>query len=267
MGTSNAFKGSGGKDASDLRDAIADWLGDDVSPAQDGEADSSEQHGAHAAGDSAPSLNLIPLLRLWRDSSSGVGGGAGSGGSGGSTGGRSSGGVRRTVTRVSGPAGRAGSLARAYAAGDRAALESAGLDYDALRALDDPIEVGRRIASVAFEAQADSSLEDSEARLIVAELIAWVLAAPNDQVPTPNDIVRHSIELMMLKSALVEVGDTIRSEPNATKRRAAEAEVGRAAHVLASQVPLNETGTSAAEISEAIEGGVRQLTAIFGAGE
>ena len=32
MGTSGAFKGSGGKDAGDLRDAIAGWLGDDSPP-------------------------------------------------------------------------------------------------------------------------------------------------------------------------------------------------------------------------------------------
>jgi len=175
--------------------------------------------------------------------------------------------VRRTVARVSGPAGRASSLARAYSTGNREALQSAGLNYDVLRALNDPLEVGQRIAEVAFDTQADSTLEDSEARMIVAELISWILEAPDDNPPAPDEIVRHSIELMIAQSALLEVGDTIRQEKSQAKRHEAEAEIRRAAQVLASQVTLDGTGATSADITTAIENGVAQLKEIYGAAE
>jgi len=278
MGTSGAFKGSGGKDAGDLRDAIAGWLGDDAgsdspTPTSPAAEPAMTQDGSPASPLSPSSI--APVIGMWKTGSRGSGGGGGAGagggtaggGSGGSGGGRSSGGVRRTVAQVSGPAGRASSLARAYSTGNREALEAAGLDYDALRALNDPLEVGQRIAEVAFDTQADSTLEDSEARMIVAELISWILEAPSDQPPAPDEIVRHSIELMIAQSALLEVGDTIRQEKNSTKRHEAEAEVRRAAQVLAGQVSLSGTGATSAEISTAIETGVAQLKEIYGATE
>jgi len=83
---------------------------------------------------------LAPMLRLWNRGSGGGGGGGGASGSGGSGGGgagRSSGGPRGTVGRVAGPVGRASSIASAYAAGNRQAVEAAGLNYDELRALND----------------------------------------------------------------------------------------------------------------------------------
>ena len=276
MGTSGAFKGSGGKDAGDLRDAIAGWLGEDAG--SDSPVPASPAADPASANDGSPSnplspSSIAPVIGMWKTGPHGSGGGGGGGGgsagggSGSSAGGRSSGGVRRTVARVSGPAGRASSLARAYSTGNREALEAAGLNYDALRALNDPLEVGQRIAEVAFETQADSTLEDSEARMIVAELISWILEAPTDQPPAPDAIVRHSIELMIAQSALLEVGDTIRQEKNQTKRHEAEAEVRRAAQVLAAQVTLGGTGATSAEISTAIENGVTQLKEIYGATE
>ncbi|MBF4514156.1 hypothetical protein ITJ66_16850 [Plantibacter sp. VKM Ac-2885] len=274
MGTSGAFKGSGGKDAGDLRDAIAGWLGDDAG------SDSPNSNEPSADGGSTNPLSpsaISSVIGMWRTGSrgSGSGGGGGGGGGGGaadgrsagSGGGRSSGGVRRSVARVSGPAGRAGSLARAYSTGNREALESAGLNYDELRALNDPLEIGQRIAEVAFDTQADSTLEDSEARMIVAELVSWILEAPDDRPPAPDEIVRHSIELMIAQSALLEVGDTIRQEKNQAKRHEAEAEIRRGAQVLASQVTLGDMGATSEEITTAIESGVAQLKEIYGASE
>ena len=273
MGTSGSFKGSGGKDAGDLRGAISGWLGDDAG---------SDPVPPNSASDAASTTNgspsnplspsaIAPVIGMWKAGSRGSGGGgggaAGGGAAGGSGGGRSSGGVRRTVARVSGPAGRASSLARAYSIGNREALEAAGLNYDDLRALNDPLEVGQRIAEVAFESQADSTLEDSEARMIVAELISWILEAPDDHPPAPDEIVRHSIELMIAQSALLEVGDVIRQEKNQTRRHEAEAEVRQAAQVLASQVTLGGTGATSAEITTAIENGVAQLKEIYGGAE
>lgn len=279
MGTSGAFKGSGGASAGDLRDSIADWLGDTPS---DGEAPvNNPDTEPDAASDSTPlnpinPASIAPVITMWSGRSRGSSGGGSGGGAGDASGsgrtrntggGRSSGGVHRTVARVAGPAGRASTLAQAYTNGDRDALESAGLRYDELRALNDPLAVGQRIVEVAFETRADSSLEDSESRLIVAELVSWILESPDDQQPAPDDIVRHSIELMIAQSALVEVGDTIRQEKNQTKRLESEKEIRRAAKVLASQVTLNGIGTSSSEITTAIENSVSQLKDIYGATE
>ncbi|WP_349902124.1 hypothetical protein [Parafrigoribacterium humi] len=117
---------------------------------------------------------------------------------------------------------------------------------------------------MAFDTQPDSSIEDSEARLIVAELITWMLDAPAELPRQPDEVVRHTIELMVLKGTLNEVGSTIRAEKDHSKRRAIEAEVASAARVVASKVTLDSVGTTSAAIAEAIEKGVGQLSGIFG---
>lgn len=214
-----------------------------------------------------PNIDLRPTIRILTgrggggDGPSGGGGGASSGSSGG---GRSSGGVRRSVGSTSRAAGRAGALARAYASGDRASIERAGLNYDDLLSLGDMVAVGTRIVEAAFDTQADSTVADDESRETVAEIVEWILEAPADQTPTPDDIVRRSIELIITNATLTEVGDRIRAESSREKRRAAEQEVRDAAEVYASQVTLTNTGASEDEIAKAIEGGIRELGQIFG---
>lgn len=278
MGSSGSFKGSGGKDAGSLRDAIAEWLGDDSSTAPFGEAtpqdspdstDSTNAPATHLSPDA-----IMPAIRLW---SSGSGGGSGGGGGssrangsrkssseGGSGKSRGSGSVHRTVSSVAGPAGRASSLAQSFAAGDRQAVEAAGLDFDKLRQLNDPLEVGKQITAVAFEAQPDGTIEDSEARLIIAELVSWIMEAPEKQKPEPADVARRSIELMIARATLTEVGDTIRKEKDQGRRQEAESEIRLAAQVKASKVALDGVKASSADITKAIEDGVKQLAEIYG---
>lgn len=266
MGTSTAFGGSGGKDAQDLRDLIADWLTDDL---QDGGDEPGEDPGAeHSASLSRP-IDLRPTLRLLT-AHAGSGGGPGGGGAGRTAGagdrGRSGGGAQRSVGGVSRTAGRAGALARAYASGDRVSLERAGLNYDELLALGDMAAVGTRIVEAAFDTKADGTIADDESREIAAEIVEWILEAPADRVPTPDEIVRRSIELIITDVTLTEVGDRIRAEPSRDKRRAAEREIRDAAEVYARQVRLTSTGASDREIAAAIESGIRELVDIFGAG-
>jgi len=155
-------------------------------------------------------------------------------------------------------------LARAYTAGDRASLERAGLNYDELLSLGDMVAVGTRIVEAAFESQADSTIADDESRETVAEIVEWILEAPADQAPTPDEIVRRSIELIIANVTLTEVGDRIRAEASREKRKVAEQEVRDAAEVYASQVTLNNTGASEQQIAAAIEGGISELGQIFG---
>lgn len=279
MGTSGAFKGSGGKDAGDLRDSIADWLADvpaapEAPAAPDAAPDGQPPPAAPGATSGptlvVPAVDLRPTLRILTrggrggDGPGGGGGGARGGGSG--SGGRSGGGARRSVGTTSRAAGRAGALARAYATGDRNVLERAGLNYDDLRALD-RVAVGTKIVEAAFDSRADSTIADDESREIVAKVVEWILESPVDQPPTPDEIVRHSIELIIADVTLTEVGDTIRAEPSRERRAEAEQEIRDAATVYASQVTLNATGPTEQEIAAAIEGGIHELGRIFGAAE
>jgi len=136
------------------------------------------------------------------------------------------------------------------------------LAWQGLRAA--PLEVGKQITAVAFDTQPDGTIEDSEARLIIAELVSWIMEAPEKQKPEPADVVRRSIELMIARATLTEVGDTIRKEKDQVRRQEAESEIRRAAQVKASKVNLNSVKASSADITKAIEDGVKQLAEIYG---
>ncbi|MFD3399837.1 hypothetical protein ACFWUU_04120 [Kribbella sp. NPDC058693] len=166
---------------------------------------------------------------------------------------------------MSAAASRAGSLASAYATGDRERLAEAGLNYDELLALGDPVRVGIRIVEASFETQPDSTIDDGEARDIAAEVVAWILESPPNAVPSPDDIVRKSIELMIAEITLTEVAEKIRTDgATADDRRSAETMIRDAAEEVASQVQLTATGATDAEIAKAIQDGIDQLGRIFG---
>lgn len=254
MGTSGAYKGAGGADAAGVRDALSDWL--------DGASAPSAQP---PDGQTSTNGHLDPkkvggALRLWSAGPSGGGRSRRTGGSGGSGGGRSKGGAQRSVARVAGPAGSAATLSTAYLRGERAPLEAAGLDLEELRALDDPLEVRRRIVEAAFESEPDSTIADAEARLIVADLVTWTLETPRD----PSQIVRHTVELMIARSILTEVGDRIRQEPSAALRRSAEAEIRLAAKAWAMRFDVTSVILDGPSISGAVQAGVGDLLAIYG---
>lgn len=126
------------------------------------------------------------------------------------------------------------------------------------------VAVGTRIVEAAFDAQADSTVADDESRETVAEIVEWILEAPAGQTPSPDEIVRRSIELIITNVTLTEVGDRIRAESSRDKRRAAEQEIRDAAEIYASQVTLANTGASEQQIATAIEGGIKELGQIFG---
>lgn len=276
MGTSGSFGGSAGSDAKDLRDNIADWLdsptSSDGGDAQDG-TDGTPDGPATGGGAETPGFgarpNLGPALRVLLRSrgggrSDGPGSGSG-GGRGGSGGGRSSGGVSRSVGRVSRAAGRAGSLALAYSSGNRDALREAGLSYDELQALGDPVAVGIKIVEAAFDAQADSTIEDAEERSIVATVVAWILEQPDGATPSPEDVVRKTIETTIAETALTEVASTVYAkEASRERRRDLERQIREVAAEYAAQATLNPGGATAQELANAIETGVRDIGVIFG---
>lgn len=277
MGTSGSFGGSGGKDAKDLRDNIADWLdgpgesgpagGEDANDA--GGDDKPSGPSAPRPADQRPKVDLTPALRvLLRPRGRGGGGdgpGAGGGGARGGGGGRSSGGASRSVRRVSRAAGRAGHLALAYSSGNREALRDAGLNYDELRALGDPVAIGIKIVEAAFDAQADSTIADAEERDIVAAVVEWILEQPTDRPPTPEEVVRKSIETTIAETALTEVSATIYAKAaSQEKRRGLERQIRDVAAEYAAQATLSASGATEREMAQAIESGIRDIGQIFG---
>lgn len=276
MGTSGSFGGSGGKDAGDLRDNIAAWLDTAGGPGGADGADTSGADGADHSSDpprpgmpGQPRVDLGPALRVLLNSrgrggrSDGPGGGGG--GSRGGGGGRSSGGATRSVGRVSRAAGRAGRLALAYSSGNREALREAGLNYDELQSLGDPVAIGLKIIETAFEAQADSTLADAEERDIVATVVEWILEQPADHPPTPEDVVRKSIETTIAETALTEVSATIYAkDASFEKRRSLERQIRDVAAEYAAQATLNPAGATEQQMAQAIENGIRDIGQIFG---
>ena len=277
MGTSGSFGGSGGKDARDLRDNISSWLDDSGEPG--GGADGTDQGDSDGNGrpsgpegprpEQQPRVDLGPALRMLLHpggrGGSGDGPGGGGGGGAGGGGGRSSGGATRSVGRVSRAAGRAGRLALAYSSGNRAVLREAGLNYDELQALGDPVAVGIKIVEAAFESQTDSTIADAEERDIVAGVVEWILTHPANLTPTPEDVVRKSIELTIAETALTEVSATLYAkQASPEKRRSLEREIRNVAAEYAAQATLSSTGATDREMSQAIEHGIRDIGTIFG---
>lgn len=277
MGTSGSFGGSGGKDAGDLRDNIAAWLDAAGGPGGADGADTSGADGADHASDpprpgtpTQPRVDLGPALRVLLNSrgrggrSDGPGGGGGGGARGGG-GGRSSGGATRSVGRVSQAAGRAGRLALAYSSGNREALREAGLNYDELQLLGDPVAIGLKIIEAAFESQADSTVADAEERDIVATVVEWILEQPADHPPTPEDVVRKSIETTIAETALTEVSATIYTKAASfEKRRGLERQIRDVAAEYAAQATLNPAGATEQQMAQAIQNGIRDIGQIFG---
>lgn len=255
MGTVGAYSGSGGQAGRDLREGVEDWLNDvPISPPND------------EAGQDAPRLNpdtllnVLPLMRPASTSGSHSDGPSGGGGGGSSGGGRSGGGASRSVGGSARTAGRAAAAARAFRSADVDTLARFGLDYAALTALNDPIEVVRQIVEAACGARTDSTIEDHEQRLVAAEVAEWVIGEEGNNPPAPEEIVRHTIAIIIADAALVETANEASHHANGDLL---ESEVREAAEALAASVPLSMDGTTEDEFAAAIESGIETLRTIM----
>ena len=172
--------------------------------------------------------------------------------------------MTRSVGRISRTAGRAGSLALAYSAANRATLERAGLNYDELRALD-PVAVGIRIVEAAFEAKADSTLANAEERDIAAEVVSWILEHPADRAPSPEEVVRKTIETTIAETALTEIAASLYEKgASRAERQSVEQQIRDVAAEYAAQANLSIMGASEQEMATAVETGIRDIGIIFG---
>jgi hypothetical protein len=270
MGTSGSYSGSGGKLGDSVRDSISNWFdslpSDSAQPP--GEPDDAPGH-AQPVDTGRPRLDpraLLPIVGLLRPRSAhgGSSDGPGAGGAGGAPGGGGrTGGPNRSVAGSATTAGQAAAAAYAYRAGDAATLERLGLDYNQLSALGDPYEITRRIVEAVCGPRGESTIEDSEQRIVAAEVAEWVLIQQGDggELPTPDEIARHTIGLIIADTALSEAGEILNNSDHADW---GEREIREAAQILAEGVELTANGVTEAEITRAIEDGIEVLREILG---
>lgn len=274
MGTSGAYTGAGGKPGKNLRRGLSDWLDSLSGPpdANDSKPD--------LTGEGDKPVNQLPpqavsgLLDLLRPrsapGSSSDGPGAGGGGivarngSAASGSGRTRAGSGRSLQRLASVGGRAGAGAIAYMRGDAAGLLSLGLDYDGLRALNDPFEVTRRIVNAVCGQQADGRLEEAEERYVAASVADWVLEESGDgELPDVEDVARYAIATIVAEAFSSELGEALRNRPEEVAD-VAEDELRDAAMVLAEQAELSASGPTENELTMAIEDGIEKLRQIYG---
>jgi len=268
MGTSGSYSGSGGKVGDGLREDMGDWI--DSLPAGPAPAGPGQGTPSDQGQDAGPRLDptvVLPVVSLLRPRSpggsggDGPGGGAGAGGAAGGGTGRTGGGPRRSVGRSATTAGRAAAAAYAYRSRDAPTLERLGLNLAELSTVGDQYEIARRIVEAACGARADSTIEDYEQRLVAADVAEWVLSQEADGgPPTPEEIVRHTIALIVADAFLSDTGELINNSNHAD---VAESEVRDAADALAERPALSVAGVTEAEFTQAIEDGIEALRAIY----
>ncbi len=273
MGTSGSYSGSGGKIGDGIREGVGDWI-DSLPPGagQPDGAPSDPEDDAPPSLPAPPKLDprvLLPIVGLLRPRSRAGGGGdgPGGGGAGGSAtgGGRAGGGPTRSAAGSAATAGRAAAAAYAYRAGDTATLDRLGLDFAELTALGDEFEVTRRIVEAACGPRADSTIEDHEQRLVAADVAEWVLTQGiGGQPPSPEEIVRHTIALIIADTVLSETGEVVNNSGHA---ELAESEIRDAAEALTAREDLSADGVSETEFARAIERGIETLRGIVEGGE
>ena len=271
MGTSGAYTGAGGKAGKEISEGLGDWF-DSFPGGSDGGDDRPNSDGTEGAEKPVTQLppkvvsGLMGLLRPRSTSGAGGGGIATGGGSASGESSRTRAGSGRSSQRLASVSGRAAAGAYAYARGDAAGLRSLGLDYGELRALDDPLEVTRRIVDAVCGQQADGTLEEAEERYVAASVADWVLEqSEGGELPDVDDVARYAIATIVTEVLSSELGAALRDQPDQVAD-VAEDELRDAATVLARQAELSTSGPTADELTRAIEEGIEKLREIYGGG-
>ena len=85
------------------------------------------------------------------------------------------------------------------------------------------------------------------------------------QTPSPEDVVRKTIELTIAETALTEVSASVYAKQASYERRhRLEQDIRNVAAEYAAQANLSSSGATAQEMAQAIESGIRDIGVIFG---
>jgi hypothetical protein len=107
-----------------------------------------------------------------------------------------------------------------------------------------------------------STIEDTEERYVASGIAEWVVL--QTVTPTPDDIARKTIALIIEEVALDETGDDVRHNDLAEAGQLTEQEIADIAEVIAERAELSVGGVTSAEFSRAIEDGIETLRRIRG---
>ena len=261
MGTSGSYSGSGGRPGRDVRREIGRWL-DGLPTSGPPEKDPGDRPPIQPPDRVA--RRAIGLFGPRTGSGNGDGGGGTAVGTRG--GGRRTGGAQRSVVRASRSAGRAAAAAYAYGTANREVLADLGLNYDELRALDDPLDVSRRIVEAACGPISESTIDHDEQRWVAAKIAEWVLEEHEaGSLPEPDEIARKAIAFIIFEAIASEAGELITGadRPDWTIDWSEE-ELREATEVLSRRAELSVDGVTNAEFAKAIEDGIETLREIYG---
>lgn len=169
----------------------------------------------------------------------------------------------RSVRRLSSVSGRTAMGAYAYIQGDIEALRSLGLEYEKLRALDDPVEVTRQIVDVACGREVSGTLEVAEERYVAASLAEWVLNQnENREQPDMDDIARKAISIIIYEVLSSELSATVRDKTEEFYE-SLDRELCSCCDILAEQSELSVSDPTQKEFIMAIQLGIKKLQNIY----
>ena len=272
MGTSGSYGGSGGRDWSELRQDLADWLdtlpggpdetGDDgPDETNDGGPDETGG-GENPPGDSPrdprdPDPEVLRVLRPLRRAvlagggSSGDPGGGGTGGGGTGGGGRSPSGTGRSSARVGQVGGRLVAGVAGIRSGDAPGLLAIGLDLAELQALD-PYKQAQRLLQAATEQGAATTLEEEELHAAASRTAIWALNEA--QAPDVDEVVRRFIVEYVYEVFLTEGGAVLRGgDRDGVAASAAEDRVRDTIVALVRGTPIDRGQLDATDLANATE--------------
>jgi hypothetical protein len=140
-----------------------------------------------------------------------------------------------------------------------------GLDYRELSSLG-PLDVTRRIVEMACGPRSNSTIEDGEERYVAAEVAEWILERDDGGAPpTPDEIVRETIAIIISEVVETEVGEMLRTDERPEwASQLAEGQIREAAEILAGRAQLTASGVTHADFARSIEDGIETLRRILG---
>ncbi len=276
MGHKGSFAGGGGKVGDNLRDGIDEWLdslpgglgtGDgaaDNGPAAEATASSNPLGNYSPPFGTAPKLSprarrVLPTAVLFRTSS-----GAGSKARKGAAAAQ----FPRSAASSSRTAGRGAAAAYAYRTGNAQVLRDLGLDYEAMRANPNVIDVVYQIVQRVCEDLPPGEIDTEEQTHVVAEIAGWVITTnPEADAPSPEEITVETLATVLKWAYLTTTAAELNTKDmNGAERVAFEREIRAACEELAAQADLRPTGPTGPEFSKAIENGIEYLQHIYEAG-
>lgn len=262
MGSKGSYAGGGGSIGNDLREGIDDWLanlpgaGGTPSAGDPGASQPQTTTGAPATPQLTPRAQRVAKTSLLFKTTSGTGSKARRG---------TDAQFPRSAATSSRIAGRGAAAAYAYRTGDRDTLRDLGLDYDALRANPNVLDVVYVIAQAICDELPQGTIDTDEQVHVVAEIAEWVVTTNPTALPTPVEIAQETLAVVMYWAYFTTTEAKLNTaDLNAQQRDAFEKDVRGACEELAAHADLNPGQPTADQFTSAIEAGIEFLQVVYG---